>query len=406
MQKQSRVILILMLGALNTLTPLSIDMYLPGFQQIAAQLHTNTATVAFSVSSYFLGFSFGQLLYGPLLDRFGRKKPLYIGLAFYIVATFCCILVPTIQMLLVARFFQALSGCVAAVAAIAMVNDFFKPEESAGILSLMILILGVSPLLAPTIGGFIISAFSWQYIFVMLAILGFLLLLATIFFLPEGHQPDPTISLRFKPITQGFKNILLQPQFYIYALAGSISFSGLFVYVAGSPAIFMEEFTVNAKIYGGIFALLSVGFIGGSQLNHLLTKKFTNQQIFKTCVIVQVIASCIFFIGAINQLLGMAGTLICLFIFLACAGITYPNAAAIAITPFKKNAGSASALLGCIQIGIGAFISSGVGVLPFRADVSAAVTMFTSTVIALVILLLSKVKVQHTESNNTASHIV
>jgi len=186
--------LILMMGALNTITPISIDMYLPAFPRIASDLNTDIKKVALSVSTYFLGFSLGQILYGPLLDRFGRKRPLYIGLFFYLLATIGCAMAQSIEMLWVIRFFQALSGCVAAVAAMAMVLDFFPPDRSARIISLLILILGVSPLLAPTIGSFIIAVSSWRFVFVTLAIVGTVVLICIAFFLPEGHQPEINFS--------------------------------------------------------------------------------------------------------------------------------------------------------------------------------------------------------------------
>lgn len=230
--RSQSIFLILMIGALNTITPISIDMYLPAFPKIAADMHTNIGNVALSVSTYFLGFSLGQILYGPLLDRFGRKRPLYIGLCLYIVATIFCGLCKSIEMLWLMRFVQALSGCVASVAAMAMVLDFFPADKSARIISLLILILGVSPLLAPTVGSFIIAASNWRFVFVTLAAVAAIVLVIVFLFLPEGHQPDLTVSLMPKPIINGFKNILTTRQFYVYALAGTFSFAGLFVYVA------------------------------------------------------------------------------------------------------------------------------------------------------------------------------
>jgi len=388
--KQQNVFLILMLGALNTITPISIDMYLPGFPEIANDLHTGIGNVALSVSTYFLGFAAGQLMYGPLLDRFGRKRPLYIGLSLYILASLGCIAFNSINSLLLFRFLQALTGCVAAVAALAMVRDFFPVGESAKIISLLVLILGVSPLLAPTIGSFIITSLGWHWVFVLLALIVLIMLLVVIFLLPEGHQPDPSVSLKPKPILKGFKEVLQKRQFYVYALAGTFSFAGLFVYVAGSPAIFMDEFHVSAKLYGGIFALLSVGFIGGSQLNHVLSRRWTSKEIFKTTLIVQVCGAIIFFTGAYNGWYGLFATIVCLFIVLSCAGLTYPNAAAIALAPFSKNAGTASALLGFIQLGIGGLISSGAGILPFKGSVATALTMAVATVLALIILLIGR----------------
>lgn len=292
--KQQNFFLILMLEALNTITPISIDMYLPAFPTIANELQTTIQNVALSVSTYFLGFALGQILYGPLLDRFGRKRPLYVGLILYIIATIICSTVTTIQALLLIRFIQALSGCVAAIAAMAMVRDFFPPDKSASIISLLILILGISPLLAPTVGSFVVDSFGWRYVFIALAFVAFIILAVIFFFLPEGQVPDTSVLLKPTPIIKSFKSILLQPQFYVFALAGTFSFSGLFVYVAGSPAIFMDGFHVSAKIYGGIFALLSVGFIGGSQMNHLLTRKYKSEEILKITSIIQTITSAYF----------------------------------------------------------------------------------------------------------------
>ncbi|MGG9962498.1 multidrug effflux MFS transporter [Ferruginibacter sp. SUN106] len=385
--KQQNFILILILGALNTITPFSIDMYLPGFPQIARDFNTQIDKVALSVSTYFLGYALGQILYGPLLDRFGRKPPLYAGLALYILATIGCFTTTTIEALWVIRFIQAIGGCVASVAAMAMVRDFFPPEKSAGIISLLVLILGVSPLLAPTAGSFIIVNWGWHAVFIVLAAITSLIVLLVFFFLPEGHVPDKTMSLKPLPIIHGFKVVLTDPKFYVFALAGSFSFAGLFVYVAHSPAIFMGHFGLTEKLYGGVFALLSVGFIGGSQLNHILTKRFSNRQILQSALLVQALVAFIFLAGAVNGWYGLTGVLVLLFVLLCCCGISYPNAAALCMAPFAKNAGTASALLGFIQIGLGGLISAGAGMLPLDAITAMAVVMTASVLIALAILL-------------------
>jgi DHA1 family bicyclomycin/chloramphenicol resistance-like MFS transporter len=386
--KRQNFFLVLMLGALNTITPFSIDMYLPGFPEIARDLHTGINNVALSVSTYFLGFAAGQIMYGPLLDRFGRKHPLYIGLTLYILTSVACIFAGSINLFLLARFFQALTGCVASVAAMAMVRDFFPVDKSAKIISLLVLILGASPLLAPSIGSIIVTSLGWQWVFATLAFIVLIILLQTFFFLPEGHVPDTTISLKPAPIIKGFREILTRRQFYIYALAGTFSFAGLFVYVAGSPAIFMESFHLSARAYGGVFAFLSVGFIGGSQLNHLLSRRWTNEEIFKTTVIVQVVASIFYLLGVYNGWYGLAGNIAFLFVILSCSGLTYPNAASIAMAPFSKNAGSASALLGCIQIGIGGLISAGAGIIHLKGSLSTSITMSFSSLTALAIVLI------------------
>jgi DHA1 family bicyclomycin/chloramphenicol resistance-like MFS transporter len=325
-----------------------------------------------------------------LLDRYGRKPPLYVGLCFYVGATIACALSTSINTLLVFRFLQALGGCVASVAAMAMVIDFFPADKSSRILSTLILILGASPLLAPTIGGLIVTTWSWQYVFVVLAIFAVLMIACVFFFLPEGHQPDPSISLKPKPIINGFKSVLFEPLFYVFTLAGSLSFSGLFVYVAGSPAIFMEEFSVSPRAYSLIFAGLSVGFITSSQFNHLLAKRFSSKQIFRTVLIFQASVAICFFIATITGHCGFVPTLCFLFLILACCGLTYPNAAALALSPFKRNAGTASSLLGFIQIGLGGVISACVGMLHFKGSLATALIMAASASMAVLLLLFNK----------------
>ena len=388
--KQQNFILILILGALNTITPFSIDMYLPAFPTIAYDFNTSIDKVALSVSTYFLGYSLGQIIYGPLLDRFGRKPPLYVGLILSIQATIGCFTTNTIEALWVIRFLQAIGGCVASVATMAMVRDFFPVEKSASVISFLVLILGVSPLLAPTAGSFIITTWGWHSVFIALAVITGIILILVYLFLPEGHAPDKSISLKPIPIINGFKAVLTAPRFYVYALAGTFSFSGLFVYVATSPAIFMGHFHLSEKLYGGVFALLSIGFIGGSQLNHILSKNFSNQQILKAALIIQTIVAILFLFGAIKGWYGLTGVLVSLFILLSCCGLTYPNAAALCMAPFSNNAGTASALLGFIQIGLGGLISASVGMLPLEEITAMATIMAATVIIALLILLLSK----------------
>ena len=179
----------------------------------------------------------------------------------------------------------------------------------------------------------------------------------------------------------------MDPRFYVFAFAGTFSFSGLFVYVANSPAIFMDYFHLSAKLYGGIFALLSLGFIGGSQVNHILTRYYKNETILQTTVIFQVAVAVLFFIGSVNEWYGLAPVIIFLFVLLSCAGLTYPNAASLAMAPFSKNAGTAAALLGFIQIGIGGLVSAVVGMLHFKATLTMSLIMALSAIVALIILL-------------------
>ncbi|MEO7487849.1 MAG: Bcr/CflA family efflux MFS transporter, partial [Ferruginibacter sp.] len=242
MQLKNRTTVILILGFLSAIAPFSIDMYLPGFPAIAKDLHTSIENVAYSLSSFFIGVCIGQVLCGPLLDRYGRKMPLYIGMLLYILATVGCVFTKSVEVLIALRFLQAIGGCVSMVAPRAIIRDLFPVEESAKIFSYMILILGVSPIIAPTAGSYIITYFGWHAIFIILTILAVLLLAAVLTGLPESKQPDPGYSLRPKVILASFKIVLWQPQFFIYAVTGAISSAGLFAYLAGSPYVFMKFF--------------------------------------------------------------------------------------------------------------------------------------------------------------------
>lgn len=383
--------------------PFSIDMYLPGFKEIAIDLKTTVNQVSLSLSSYFIGISAGQLLYGPLLDRFGRKKPLYIGLIVYILASLGCALATNVDLFIGLRFIQAIGSCAATVASMAMVRDLFPVEDSPKVFSLLMLVVGLSPMLAPTIGGYVIAGFGWHIIFVILAVMGAGVLIASRFGLPNTHKPDVTISLKPKPIITGFANVLKTPQFYTYALSGAVAFSGLFTYVAGSPLVFMDIFKVSGETYGWIFAFMSVSFIGSSQLNSVLLKKYKSEQLVYFGLLLQCMISLIFLAAAINNLLDLYGTIAMLFLYLGCLGLTNPNTAGLSLAPFTKNAGSASALLGALQLGLGAVASMVVGVLVKDSMVPMVAIMASSTVIALLILLFGRRNIkQLTETSGDA----
>jgi MFS transporter, DHA1 family, multidrug resistance protein len=387
------LLIILILGALSTLSPFSIDMYLPAFPQIARDLGTTPAQISLSVSGYFVGLALGQLFYGPLLDRFGRKPPLYAGLSLFVAASLGCIAVRSPGLFIAFRLLQALGGCVAQVGAIAMVRDFFPARESARILSLLILVLSVSPLFAPTIGGLVATTVGWAWIFVILAAFALFLIIVIGLLLPEGHQPDTEISLQPRAVLEGFAAIIRHPQFYTYAFGGAFAFAGLFVYVTGSPIIFIDSFHVGPHGYGLIFAALAMSFIGGSQLNIWLTRRHADRKIFRLAVICQNIVMLVILGGTLGGWYGLSANIVLLMLYLPFCGMAYPNAAAIALEPFSKNIGSASALLGFLQMSIGALASTGVGFLQASSALPIFAVMAATAVIGLVILLANERRV-------------
>jgi DHA1 family bicyclomycin/chloramphenicol resistance-like MFS transporter len=408
MTKQRYFTLIIVLGSLTALGPFSIDMYLPGFPAIAKSLHTTTENVALSLSSFFIGISAGQLLYGPLLDRFGRKRPLYFGLALYIIASVGCYFSGSIQMLIVMRFIQAIGSCAAAVASMAMVRDLFPVKDSAKVFSLLILVLSASPLIAPTVGGYVTVSFGWHVIFLILATIAVLITLAVIFILPESYPPDPSYSLAPGPIIGSFLGVLKTPQFYTYCFCGALAFSGLFAYISASPIVFIEGFKVSAKSYGWIFAILSVGFIGSSQVNSRLIKKYKSEQIVNAALITLVVIAVAFLIGAIQGGLGLVGTTAMIFGVLCCVGLIAPNTSALALAPFEKNAGVAASLLGASQMAIGAMVSVGISLFKSKSAVPMASIIIVSSAMALCLVLIGrqfiKTKVVAKQGGDVTAH--
>ena len=386
--------LVLILGFLTALGPFSIDMYLPGFSAIATDLNTTVAKVAMTLSSYFIGISAGQLLYGPLLDRYGRKKPLFIGLLVYILASLGCAFVTDIDTFIGLRFIQAVGSCAATVASVSMVRDLFPVRDIPKVFSLLMLVVGISPMLAPTVGGYVTDYYGWHTVFFILMCIGIAILLAAQFGLPDTYAPDRTISLKPKPIILNFLSVLKEPQFYTYAFTGAIAFSGLFTYVAASPILFMDLFKVDPKTYGWIFAFMSLSFILASQLNSVLLKWFTSEQIIYGALLTQTITVIAFLIAAENNLLGLYETIAMLFLFLACIGLSNPNTAGLTLAPFAKNAGSASALMGAIQLGLGALASFAVGIFLKDSMVPMVIIMAVSTIAAFVLLNVGKRKIK------------
>src|SRR5215831_10653170 len=207
-KKKGKFFLILMLGLLSAIGPFSIDMYLPGFPNIAADLHTTVAHVSYSLSSFFIGISFGQLLYGPLLDRFGRKRPLHAGLTIYLITSLACAFVTSANALIILRLLQALGACGGMVAARAMVRDLFPVDEIAKVFATLMLVIGVSPIIAPTVGGYVTASIGWHYVFVILTLMDAVILALVFFLLPESKHPDPSFSLKAEPIINNFINVI------------------------------------------------------------------------------------------------------------------------------------------------------------------------------------------------------
>ena len=315
MKRRERFFTIFTLGLLSAVGPFSIDMYLPGFPDIAKDFQTTVAHITLSITSFFIGISIGQLIYGPLLDKYGRKKPLYVGLVIYILASLGCTYASSADILIGIRFLQALGACAGMVAARALVRDIFPVNENAKVFSLLMLVIAVSPIIAPTLGGYLTALFGWRSIFLVLLAIGVVTIFFAWFFLPAGRQPDQSLSLRPVSITKGFLKVVKVPQFYTYAFSGALASSGLYAYVAGSPFVFMELYHVSEKEYGWIFATIAVGLISSSQVNTLLLRKYSSEQITRVTLFCQCLAGIMLLGGSYFDLLGLYSTIFLIFIF-------------------------------------------------------------------------------------------
>lgn len=382
--------LVLVLGALSAVGPFSVDMYLPGFPAIATDFQTDTAQVTLSLTSYFIGISLGQLVYGPIMDRYGRRKPLLLGLLIYIVAAAGCALAPSVQILVGLRFFLALGACVGMAGSRAVVRDLFSGSEIARMLSMLMMVFGVAPIIAPTIGGLVVAALGWRYIFVVLASIAVLVFVAVRRFLPESKGPDPSVSLRPKNVVLEYAAVFKNRDFLVYTFSSAAAFGGFFSYISDSPFVYMKLLGFSETQFGWIYGANALGFIGASQFNRLLLRRYGSGKLLNGAVAAKLGLALLLLIGAIMGLLGRVGIITLVFCYLFCLGFVGPNAMALTLQPFTRNAGIAAALMGSLQMTAGASASALVSYLHNGTAVPMASMMFGCTAVSLAILILGE----------------
>jgi MFS transporter, DHA1 family, multidrug resistance protein len=353
----------MILGALTAMGPLAIDMYLPALPAIARELQTSAASVQVSLAVYFIGIAAGQAFYGPLSDRWGRKPALYFGLTVFVLSSVGCAVAGDVSALIVLRFLQALGGCAPLVIPRAVVRDHFDQRESARMLSVLILVMGLAPILAPLIGGQLLVNFGWRSVFWVLAAYGVVWLTIVIFFLPESLPVDRRRRQRLGEVLTIYGRLLADRTFLGYVLSGGLIFSGLLAYIAGSPFVFIELFGVPPERYGFFFGTNAIGIITASQVNRWLVNRYDARRIVTFVLPVAMTAGLVLLADAYTGFGGFAGILVPLWFFIACHGFVMPNTTALAMAPHGSVAGSASALLGTLQFVLGATAGTLVGVL-------------------------------------------
>lgn len=371
---------VFVLAGVIAIGPLSIDMYLPGLPALAAAFRTDAASAQLTLAAFFIGLAIGQVAYGPASDRFGRKRPLYAGLALYTLASLGCALAPGIGSLIVLRFLQAVGGCAGMVISRAIVRDLFDQQDAARVFSLLMLIMGVAPILAPAAGSVLLAVLGWRAIFWSLVAFGVVTLLAVVFALPETRRVRRTAN---GAPWEDYLRLLADTRFVGYALSGGVALGGMFAYIAGSPFVFIELYGLTPTAYGWLFGVNALGLIGASQLNRRLLDSFSADEILSGANVVTAVAGLALLGAAVVPGVPLAVLFIPLFLFMASLGFTQPNALAGAMGHHPERAGSAAALYGTVQFGTATLAATLVGALHDRTARSMAAVMAASSLIAL-----------------------
>lgn len=354
--------MVLILGALSAFGPLAIDFYLPAFPAMAQAFATDEKHVQATLAAYFLGLSIGQLAYGPVADRFGRRKPLMFGVTVFTLASLACAYAPNLDTLVLARFVQALGGCAGMVLSRAIVSDKCDPVASAKVFSQLMLVMGLAPILAPMLGGVLVNVAGWQSIFLTLGLFSAACLLAVSLGLPES-MPEDMPRQPLSGALRQYLRLLADRVFLGNAVTGGIAIAGMFAYIAGSPFVFIKLYGVPAEHYGWLFGANAAGFILVAQVNARLLAKRGPAFLLARAVWL--------YLGAGLALLGVTALrptalwplLVPLFICIASLGCIIPNASACAMSGQGARAGSASALMGCVQFSVAAGAAALVGLL-------------------------------------------
>ena len=359
MKREQRT-LILVLGCLAAMGPMSIDLYLPAFPLLEQEFATDAAAVSHTMASYFIGIAAGQMIYGPVSDSYGRRGPLLVGLILYLVGSVLCAVSPTIELLSAARVVQALGGCAGMVICRAVVRDLFEPAQMARVFSALLLVMGIAPVLAPSVGAVIVEWQGWRPLFLMMGGYGFLCLLGTLWKVPPTH-PEVGKPLSLAGSFRTFLELLQHRGFLAYSLSSTFIRIGLFAYITGSPFLYQSFFGMSPKLFGIVFGANAAGFVLASQINSRLVEKYGHQRVYSGVLAVTLLGTLpLLVIGWLGK--GpLALTEASIFLFVASLGFSFPCATTGSLEEQPGRAGSASALMGLMGSVAAAATASGVG---------------------------------------------
>jgi DHA1 family bicyclomycin/chloramphenicol resistance-like MFS transporter len=354
---------IVILGAMISMAPMGTDIYLAALPALQGVFGAGAGQVQLTLSTFFLGFALGQAVYGPISDRFGRRPPLFWGLGLFAVASVGCAYASTVEALAGLRFLQALGACAGMVIARAMVRDLFDVRDAVRVFSTLMLVVGLAPILAPLMGGYLLVWFGWRSIFLLLAAFGAAVVAVAWLRLGETHPPGPAGSLSPRAVARTYLLLLKDARFMGYALSGGVTIAGMFAYIAGSPFVFIELYGVKPENFGVIFGLNAFGFVAGAQVNGRMMRGAEPHDILGLALLVQVGAGIALVVAAMTGWGGWLGVWAPLFVYLSGLGFIMPNATALAMAPHGERAGAASALLGVMQFGLASLAASAMGVI-------------------------------------------
>ncbi len=378
--------LVVLLGALTGFGPMSIDMYLPALPAIAKSLHGDAAGTQLTVSAFLIGVCFGQLFYGPLSDRQGRRWPLLGGVVLYLAATLGCVLSVSVPMLIGFRILQALGACAGMVIARAVVRDRFAHDEVIYIFSLLMLVMGLGPILAPLFGGWILLIGSWRLIFWVQVAFAAIMAAAVFFGLPESLSPEGRAHARTEHPFRSYIALLSHRRLLGYLLAGAFSGAALFTYVSSSPDVVIGHFHISPQMFGWVFGVNAIGLVGATQINARLARRYPSDLILARANLGLFAVSVVLLIDAVTEFGGFWGVAIPLFLIMSGMGFNQSNASAGALNVDPRRSGSTSALLGAGSFGAGAAASAAAGVLRDGTARPMAMVILASLTIAVIAL--------------------
>ncbi len=385
----SRLRLALVLGSLIALGPLTIDLYLPALPTITTDLGTTEAAVQLTLTGTLLGLAVGQLVIGPLSDALGRKVPLITGTAVHVLASLLCLIAPNMAVLGAARVLQGLGAAAGAVIAIAVVRDLYTGRAAATLLSRLILVMGAAPVIAPTLGGWLLTFTSWRGVFAALALFALVLIPVAAWLLPETLPVQRRQTAGVAGTVRTYGRLLRDRTFLGLVLVAGLAMSGLLSYVSGSSFVFQQQFGLDQQSFGLVFGSGAIWLIAATQLNPVLLRRFEPRQILLGAVASAAGVGLVLLVLALTATGGLLGVLVPLWAVLFAIGFALPNAPAVALARHGDTAGTAAALLGAVQFGVGAAVSPLVGVLGndsvAMASVIAAGLLLSLTVLVTVV---------------------